>query len=553
MVSLGFINTIFSQTVIDYTVWSTSQCNAFNPPATVNGIVHTSTCGRPQYNSTNHDIVLGCNNTSGFGYGTEYKFAFNFKLNYSYSIKINAWAITSSTSEPFPKLRIDFNSASNGSGSANCSTAAESVNTTSALTNTNNQGISTGQFLDYTFPFSSLTVANGFLYVGAIPSLTTTVASIEIKKITITETPPPPTFTLAPATLNVTIGTSVSQTFTVTNVYSTAGVTGYTWNLGATPNGWKYLGAAAPATINTTVNTLALQTDICATTIKSVSAVAKIGAASYTTNSSVVTAVAPVYTITGPARVCAGTTANYSINAPAGSTVNWAVSPAGIVTPPNPATGLSTTLNKVADGTCTLTANVSTNGCASTPFAITLSTASPSTSSVITWTRSSSCSNGFQTWNLTADNTRGSNWLWSVGSLSVNSQILIFNPNGSQTLADVKGSGAIKLNYTDICGVATQDGITVFTTCPPSFLVAPNPSTDLVTVSTDNTAAAKTASATSIYSIKITDRMGGVRKLIEYKTPVKSAGISITGIEAGIYSISIFDGSQWGTQELIIK
>ncbi len=39
MVSLGFINTIFSQTVIDYTVWSTSQCNAFNPPATVNGIV----------------------------------------------------------------------------------------------------------------------------------------------------------------------------------------------------------------------------------------------------------------------------------------------------------------------------------------------------------------------------------------------------------------------------------------------------------------------------------------------------------------------------------
>ena len=84
-------------------------------------------------------------------------------------------------------------------------------------------------------------------------------------------------------------------------------------------------------------------------------------------------------------------------------------------------------------------------------------------------------------------------------------------------------------------------------------MVAPNPSTDFVTVSTDNAAAAKTASSTSIYSIKITDRMGSVRKLIEYKTPVKSSSISITGIEAGIYSISIFDGTQWGTHELIIK
>ena len=522
--------------------------------------MHTGVIGGATFStSTGLTLPTNYNFTTNKTNRTDFRISYPFKAGYTYTFEITANGNVSGGSA-YPTLGGTLFTAagltytSTSCGANNITTFPQIGLFLSTMTNT---------VTTYSPPSATFVSSNNYDYLvleSYCSSAQNITANVFIKQIKIKETPPI-SFTVAPSTLNVTTGTSVSQTYTVTNVYSTPGVTGYTWNLGATPNGWTYLGAAAPAIIATSAPTLALQTEVCATTIKSVSAIVNIGAATYnTSNSAVVTVSPPAYTITGPPRVCAGTTANYSINAPAGSTVNWVVSPAGIVTTPNPSTGLSTTLNKVADGTCTLTANVSTNGCASVPFNITLNTSSAGASSVITWTRSTLCNNGFQTWNLTADYTRGSNWMWSVGSLSgTNSQILIFNPTGSQTLADVRGYGSIKLNYTDVCGLATQDGVSVFTTCSPTFLVAPNPAQDNVTVTIDDVAQsqslAKTTevSANSIYKIRVTDRMGAVRKLLEYKTPIKSTKISINNLEAGIYSISIFDGTQWGTQELIIK
>ena len=163
------------------------------------------------------------------------------------------------------------------------------------------------------------------------------------------------------------------------------------------------------------------------------------------------------------------------------------------------------------------------------------------------------CNSGFQTWTLNADAGAGTNWLWSVGSLGTNSQIIIASPNSSYTNVNVKGGGSVRLNYNDLCGIAKIDGITVYSSCPPAFTVAPNPCVDNITVSADNSATAKMSSGALIYKIKIIDRLGTIRKLMEYKTPVKSINISINRLEAGIYSISMYNGTVWSTQKLIVK
>lgn len=349
-----FSDRLISQTVFDYSVFSTSQCNAFNPSVIVNNSTHTTTCGTVQYDNIGHGITLDNNVISSFNYGTEFKLSFNFKQSYSYTIKVRAEAIIGTPSDPWPKLRIDVNGASNGSG-AFCN-GPESINTTTSLNNYNNQQIAPVTFSDYTFNIIDLSTAMSFLYVASFPQLNGSSSTIEISKITITETPPPPTFTLSPNSISKVCGTSLSKTFVVTNVYGTPGVTGYTWNLGAN-NGWKYNGTAAPATINTPTGTITLTADDCINALSNVTATALIGGTGYNTNVAVTTLSNPSTPINGSSTLCdAGT---YSLGTlPCGATVTWSLSQSGIVTSPNPLTGLSTSLSKIVDGSVVLKANV---------------------------------------------------------------------------------------------------------------------------------------------------------------------------------------------------
>jgi lysyl endopeptidase len=103
------------------------------------------------------------------------------------------------------------------------------------------------------------------------------------------------------------------------------------------------------------------------------------------------------------------------------------------------------------------------------------------------------CSSGFQTWFLNATPTsNASNWNWSVNYLGTNSQITINTPNSPSTYVSVKGGGAVRLNYTDACGVARQDGVTVYSTCPQFRLaVSPNPANGNVVVSMNQPVADK--------------------------------------------------------------
>jgi bacillolysin len=254
--------------------------------------------------------------------------------------------------------------------------------------------------------------------------------------------------------------------------------------------------------------------------------------------------------LTGSSQFCINST--YTLTGvPPGANVIWqAPVPAGIANIAS--NGNSATLTRSVDGIVTLSAQVIDGGCDYGIFSIPVTVGAPALT--ITTSRNSFCSNGYQTWTLSAAANSGSNWSWTVGNLGTNSQILIFNPSSPTTQVDVKGGGAVRLNYTDLCGAAKLDGITVYSSCPPTFLLAPNPTQGNVNISSTSTSSKdKTVPSDVIYKIKITDRLGGIRKTFEYKTPIHSTNISIAGIESGIYTISVFDGLQWGTQELLIK
>lgn len=64
-----------------------------------------------------------------------------------------------------------------------------------------------------------------------------------------------PTFTISPCSLNLNCGDTSDRTFTVTNVYNSAGTKSYKWQVG---NSWLYNGNSAPNEITTTTNTILL-------------------------------------------------------------------------------------------------------------------------------------------------------------------------------------------------------------------------------------------------------------------------------------------------------
>ncbi len=75
-------------------------------------------------------------------------------------------------------------------------------------------------------------------------------------------------------------------------------------------------------------------------------------------------------------------------------------------------------------------------------------------------------------------------------------------------------------------------------------------------VTNSNLTDAKTKIVSSpnlIYGIELTDMLGTLRKSFEYKTGIQSVKISVADLNAGVYSLSVFDGQQWQSQNIIVK
>lgn len=84
------------------------------------------------------------------------------------------------------------------------------------------------------------------------------------------------------------------------------------------------------------------------------------------------------------------------------------------------------------------------------------------------------------------------------------------------------------------------------------FEVAPNPAQNNLTVSINN-GSVKSNSQNSIYGIKIIDATGTLKKEYEYKSGIYSTKIPVGNLNAGLYLISVSDGKEWHSKQLVIQ
>lgn len=215
--------------------------------------------------------------------------------------------------------------------------------------------------------------------------------------------------------------------------------------------------------------------------------------------------------ISNPPYFCTASASYKLLNAPDGSTIQWSASPTGIVTPTT-ATGNSFNITKVQNGAVTITAAI-TNACSILPFTKPINAGAPPIT--ITATNLGTCSNGgYQSWQLKVnESANGTNWRWTVDRLNTTtSDIYIDQPSSTVTFVDVKGGGVVKLTYTDLCGVVQTRTVTVYSNCPQTFTMAPNPADDGVIVSSEEPATGDRKTPGLFYAIKVTDQLGTLRK-----------------------------------------
>lgn len=558
-------NNLFSQTVIDYSAFSTTQCNAFYPsPPTINGSVHTTTCGTVKYDNVNHAIELDTRAEQNIYKGTEYKLAFNFKQGYSYSIKINAWCSTPTFPEPNSKMRVDFSSASNGGGSF-CN-GVESFNTTSSLTNNNNLQLNPGAYSDITFQYSSLPSAQGYLFIGSfLPYINGTATSyILIKKITITETPPAASFSISSSLSSITCGAITPITFTVNNGASTPGITGYTWNLGAIPNGWLYNGSPAPATIlitSATLSPLNLTPD-CGKILSNVSASVTANGNNYnTSNSAGVSITQPTYTITGNSSWCTGST-NYTLNGlVCNSSLAWTPPASSLGSLSSLTTSPTTLTYGGTSGNLTLTANVTSCG-VTTPVTLPVHVGAYTSSDYVLSGNNESvyyCTNQTISFGVSGlsgvAGATGSNYSWTLPT----GWTMVYN-GGSNYVAIKSPSstypptGTLSVSFTEPCGTTiTKSRFLAYSSSAcigtdPRFTFLPNPAPSYIYASV----ASGYTGTVYIRRIQIVNVNSTLTVFDQtYPGNVSNAYITTSGFQTGSHLLRIYDGSVWAVYQFL--
>lgn len=116
-----------------------------------------------------------------------------------------------------------------------------------------NFGTFFGASLDITLQAYNFNVTGGTFFVEYTSTISSEIYDSTCSySVTKQETP---TFTISPGSLNLNCGDTSDRTFTVTNVYNSAGTKSYKWQVG---NSWLYNGNPAPNEITTTTNTILL-------------------------------------------------------------------------------------------------------------------------------------------------------------------------------------------------------------------------------------------------------------------------------------------------------
>jgi len=251
--------------------------------------------------------------------------------------------------------------------------------------------------------------------------------------------------------------------------------------------------------------------------------------------------------IIGSDNLC--TTAAYTINGlPPGASVNWSVTPTGMVT--SSISGNTITLTKVGttNAAITLTGTYTCNG---TPNSIQktvyVGPVTPHISSTIT-------NQGMTTVNYTATPVvPGATYKWYDSGI-LDSQ----GPSNTYSISlDCGVEAYISCKITTTCGTSLPSNeYKVRGRCNKSFIISPNPSSNVLTIAIDQSGDVKQKRSGvngMIKRINVADANGVIKKHFSNKEGIAQLTIDISDLKAGFYVVSIFDGRQWETHKLIVQ
>ena len=408
--------------------------------------------------------------------------------------------------------------------------------------------------------------------IAAVPPANSVTQTIYIKKITIEEIPPIVSFSLSSSVSSIVCGAPTSVSFTVNN-NGTTPATNYSWNLGATPNGWLYNGSPAPQTISTGITKTLSLTTACTNTRNNITASVTANGTFYNTNSSAITTSPPILSISGSQVVC--TPSPYTIeNLPCDATVSWSLN--NNTANLSATTGSSVNLSYVTGGTNILTAVVNSTSCGTTTVNKTLTIGGTQQSGSI-YVNVSNNATTWGTWNIVqygsnstpivVTMSRYSTWSgfsgpvqywWTSTNYADNTHSLYLIPDNYPFLSQYITATVSSYNE---CGQYTSN-LTYFqnytaVTSWANYEIGPNPSKGEFTVSIQNSdkdfqkQENKFSVEARIWQLEVINLSGRIIKKIS--SPSVQQKVNISGNPPGVYILRIFDGNKWNTEKLILQ
>ena len=474
-------------------------------------------------------------------------------------------------------LRLDLNNG--GSGTNNQCDGTGDIDASGSGNLKQSLQVTSTTFSDYTINYNTLSAAEAYLMVAAVPPANSVYQTILIRKYYKYRNTAIFYYFRKPSLFS--LRRQSPTTFTI-NTQGATGITGYTWNLGSSSNNRLYNGNPAPQSISTGINTLQL-TPACNKTPSALSATVTLNGSSVnTTNNSTISYYQPSMSINGKQNICSGS-ANYIINnLPCLANVTWSLTPSSGVLNPSCLKCNQTTLTKQAAGSVTLKATV-TNACGLTIAPMTLPIFTE-TNTVITGNylmaingntidQGALDNSGYPKtehvpstesvqYGITLTNTGLTGVSWNVSGACSN---ISSTPTSFYCLIPPPGGGAsgitVNLRATGPCGTPINNNYSVAIYPNSYMMVSPNPATNSVKVvlqdkakQQDNRAenSKNMAHQGGITAIKIYDLTGNLKK-VQQGNHTGQQTVNVTGLHAGIYLIEVSAGTYKERQQLIIQ
>ncbi len=375
------------------------------------------------------------------------------------------------------------------------------------------------------------------------------------------------------------------------NTAGITGITGYTWNLGASNNGWIYNGFQAPQNIQTTANTLNLS-PICGAIQNNVSATVVYNSSNYITNASTISYIQPVLNVQGSSTICSGSSSYFINYLPCDANVIWTTSVPGIISIST--VGNTATATKIGDGSTLLTGTI-TGGCAngtsaslllgvgvlSQPGAINfiagicaeyqVSVSPLPAATSYTWsfykqpyvnnlqsfpnsgaTKKLNINQGSGTYNIgvTAENACGSSPIrFGTRSINCGNNLFIISPNPASSTLKVTTISSVevpdKLSDINLNSKST-------TPVTGNFFKANKRDYSSISKNVTKEKTIMVSPATIIKGIRILDVNGRIIKNLNYGFGLKQVVIAVDFLNPGIYFLDIFDGKTVTSEQIII-